>query len=327
MTLVLLPATAVLAVLIGTCLFLPLARRSQWLDTPNARSSHHQPTPSSGGLVIVPVLGALLLAAAVAEVWPARSPELGGLGAALVLCFLGAWDDRRPLGVRLRLLVQFAVASALVWAYGLFGSMPWAVAVLLVVLLVWLVNLYNFMDGIDGIAALQCVLTAGALAVLAWGTGAPHSFVIAAGVVAGSYLGFLGFNRPPALLFMGDAGSLPAGLLLGWLGLWATWDGLLAPMIWLILMSPFLLDTAATLLRRMGRGEPLGQAHRGHFYQRLSRQYQSHAAVLWRLLLLHLLWLYPLAGAVALELLPQWTAGAMALFPQLFLMAKWRALE
>lgn len=325
--LVLLPAAAVLAVFLGTSLFLPLARRSQWLDTPNARSSHQLPTPSSGGLVIVPVLGALLLGAALADAWPARWPELGSLGAALALCVLGAWDDRRPLGVRLRLLVQFAVVTGLLWAYGLFATLPLVVSGLLVVLFVWLVNLYNFMDGIDGIAALQCVLTAGALAVLAWATGGPHSFVIAAGVLAGSYLGFLAFNRPPAQLFMGDAGSLPAGLLLGWLGLWATRDGVLSPMIWLILMSPFLLDTAVTLLRRMGRGEPLGQAHREHFYQRLSRRYHSHAVVLRGLLLLHLLCLYPLAAAVALDLLPQWTAGAMALFPQLFLMAKCRRLE
>lgn len=321
----LLPGMVLAVVVLGILIYLPLATRL-WLDTPNARSSHHEPTPSSAGMVVVPVLVAVLLGAWYSGFWLASRAECIALGCALALCALGARDDRRSLSVPVRLLVQFAVASTLVAAYGVFGRFPLA-AIVLVVALAWLVNLYNFMDGIDGLAALQCVLCAATLGALGYLAGASGAFVIAAMVVAAAYLGFLVFNLPPARLFMGDAGSLPAGLLLGWLGLWSVLEGWLEPVVWLILMSPFLLDTGVTLLWRRWRGAALAQAHREHFYQRLARHHGSHGAVDRRLLVLQGLLLVPLAAGVVLELLPQWTAGALSLFPQLLLMAKWRRLE
>ncbi len=321
----LLPGITLVAVILGIVIYLPLATRL-WLDTPNARSSHHKPTPSSAGVVVVPVLVAVLLGAWFSGFWAVGYAECAALGGAAALCALGARDDRRSLSVRVRLLVQFAAAASLVTAYGLFSLFPLN-AIVLVIALVWLVNLYNFMDGIDGLAALQCVLSAATLGALGYLAGASAEFVMASAVVGAAYLGFLVFNLPPARLFMGDAGSLPAGLLLGWLGLWSALEGWLEPVVWLILMSPFLLDTGITLLRRRWRGEVLAQAHREHFYQRLARRYGSHGAVDRRLLVLHGLWLVPLAASVVLDLLPQWTAGALSLFPQLLLMAKWRRLE
>jgi UDP-N-acetylmuramyl pentapeptide phosphotransferase/UDP-N-acetylglucosamine-1-phosphate transferase len=64
---------------------------------------------------------------------------------------------------------------------------------------------------------------------------------------------------------MGDMGSLPIGLLTGWLLLVAG-SGHVAAAVLLPLY--FVADTTLTLLRRARAGEKLWEAHRTHFYQR-----------------------------------------------------------
>ena len=69
-----------------------------------------------------------------------------------------------------------------------------------------------------------------------------------------------------ARLFLGDVGSLPIGLLLGWLMLMLAGRGNLAAAVLLPLY--YLADATLTLIRRLAHGEPVWQAHRTHFYQR-----------------------------------------------------------
>jgi UDP-N-acetylmuramyl pentapeptide phosphotransferase/UDP-N-acetylglucosamine-1-phosphate transferase len=76
---------------------------------------------------------------------------------------------------------------------------------------------------------------------------------------------FAYFNRPVARLFLGDVGSLPIGLLLGWLLLLVAAGGHLVAAI--VMPLYYLADATITLLRRLLRGEPFWQAHRSHFYQ------------------------------------------------------------
>jgi UDP-N-acetylmuramyl pentapeptide phosphotransferase/UDP-N-acetylglucosamine-1-phosphate transferase len=78
-------------------------------------------------------------------------------------------------------------------------------------------------------------------------------------------IGFAPFNRPVAKLFLGDVGSLPIGLLLGWLLAMLAGNAHLVAAILLPLY--YLADATITLVRRLMKGEPLTQAHRSHFYQ------------------------------------------------------------
>jgi UDP-N-acetylmuramyl pentapeptide phosphotransferase/UDP-N-acetylglucosamine-1-phosphate transferase len=87
-----------------------------------------------------------------------------------------------------------------------------------------------------------------------------------AGALLGAMLGFAPFNRPVARLFLGDVGSLPIGLLLGWLLLQVAGRGHLAAAILLPLY--FVADATITLGRRVARSERVWEAHRSHFYQR-----------------------------------------------------------
>jgi UDP-N-acetylmuramyl pentapeptide phosphotransferase/UDP-N-acetylglucosamine-1-phosphate transferase len=79
-------------------------------------------------------------------------------------------------------------------------------------------------------------------------------------------VGFAPFNRPVAKIFLGDVGSLPIGLLLGWCLLQLAYHQQLAAA--LLLPLYYLSDATVTLLHRLVRREPFWTAHRSHFYQR-----------------------------------------------------------
>ncbi|WP_157976748.1 glycosyl transferase [Parahaliea mediterranea] len=234
------------------------------------------------------------LAATLGVEWPAAVGWL--LGFALFLMLLGVVDDVRGLSVRLRFALYGLCCLGVVVAL---AAPPkgghWWLVLPAVLALLWGLNLYNFMDGIDGLAALQCFFAAGAAGLLAWVYGGASQYALFCGLLAAAHLGFLLWNFPPARLFMGDAGSIPTGFLLGGLWLWGSIDGALAPEVWLILLAVFLTDATWTLIRRLLRGDNVLQAHREHLYQRLSRHWGSHLSVDFAFIAVLSLWLFPLA--------------------------------
>ncbi|MCL4531977.1 MAG: glycosyl transferase family 4, partial [Actinobacteria bacterium] len=141
-------------------------------------------------------------------------------------------------------------------------------------------NAYNFMDGIDGIAGSQAVVAAGTAASMAFWQG-EFGFALFAAVLAGGVAGFLLHNWPPARIFMGDVGSAFLGYTFAGLAVLSGngSGGGLPFAVWLILLGPFLFDSALTLVLRIARGERWYEPHRQHLYQRLVRQGWSHLAV------------------------------------------------
>jgi UDP-N-acetylmuramyl pentapeptide phosphotransferase/UDP-N-acetylglucosamine-1-phosphate transferase len=130
----------------------------------------------------------------------------------------------------------------------------------------WFVNLVNFMDGIDWMTVAEVVPVTAALVLFgALGDLMPSTMIVAA-ALCGATVGFAPFNRPVAKIFLGDVGSLPIGLLLGWCFLeLATRQQLTAA---LLLPLYYLADATVTLLRRLAKRERVWAAHRSHFYQR-----------------------------------------------------------
>ena len=192
------------------------------LARPNARSSHAAPTPQGGGIAVVTAaLASLWLGAALAGL--AGEAQLAGLTlAAAILALIGVVDDIRGLGPVPRLLVQ-AVAVGVVIAtlpsdVRIVPLLPRALEwVLLLVGGVWFVNLVNFMDGIDWMTVAETVPIAAGAALLGLIGAVPLSTVLVALALLGATIGFAPFNRPVARLFLGDVGSLPIGLMLGWI--------------------------------------------------------------------------------------------------------------
>jgi len=269
------------------------------MDHPNSRSLHETPTPRIGGLGVMTGVFA-------AAVWLADAALLPVMLAAFVLAAVSLLDDVRGLPVALRFLAHFVAAAGCLLALGLTG---WALmgAVLAVV---WMTNLYNFMDGADGLAGGMAAIGFGALALAAiWG-GAPGLAMLCASIAAAA-LAFLRFNFPPARIFMGDAGSIPLGFLAAVLGILGVQQNLWPWLFPLLVFSPFIIDTSVTLARRGLRGEKIWQAHRSHYYQRVVLLGASHRQLA---LAAYMLMLASAALAFALLLLPQFTAGLLALW-------------
>ena len=244
------------------------------LAKPNIRSSHQRSTPQGGGLAVIAVtLGvASLLAVSIGGITTSFGSDLFGIfSATLLVALVGAADDISALPVSARLLLQ-AVAVALVIStlpadLSIIPVMPaWAERALLFAGMLWFVNLVNFMDGLDWMTVAEVVPVAAGLALAGLLGALPAYAVVVALSLLGAMLGFAPFNRPAARIFLGDVGSLPIGLLLGWLLVLLAGRGHVAAAFLLPLY--YLADATITLLRRLVNGEKIWQAHRTHFYQR-----------------------------------------------------------
>ena len=251
------------------------------LDVPNERSLHSQPTPRGGGLVIVvAVLVGLAVILVKNRDWPWHQTA-GFFAGALLIAGVSWLDDLRSLSNRLRIIVHFSAAAMMIAGSGgviaLPDTLPWVMAA--GITLVWvagLTNAYNFMDGIDGIAGLQGVV--GGIAWFVLARDPANGSLSALGLlVALASLGFLFHNWPKARIFMGDVGSAFLGFV------FASMPLLLKPPLpflsALLVVWPFVFDTAFTFLRRLRRGERVFSAHRSHLYQRLVIAGWSHRRV------------------------------------------------
>lgn len=275
-------------------LTLQLVQRAGLIAHPNQRSSHKAPTPTGGGLGIM-VLILSYLGVVVAPEASIGSYWLVAIGG---LAVIGLWDDFADIKARFRLPVQLGAVGLMIWSLlSLAGGWPDAALmqiwwVLAALGLLWFVNLYNFMDGIDGIAAMQCFTFCLAVQIISGGVPGWAGALI--WLLAGSSLGFLCFNWPPARIFMGDVGSQGLGLLLG--GLVLLLEGMHSVSIpaSVILLSVFWFDASYTLAVRLFTGQPIAQAHRSHLYQRLAQRY-GHLFTTLSFLVFMSVWLLPLA--------------------------------
>ncbi|MGY3691300.1 UDP-N-acetylmuramyl pentapeptide phosphotransferase/UDP-N-acetylglucosamine-1-phosphate transferase [Bradyrhizobium sp. USDA 3240] len=251
------------------------------LAKPNARSSHRIPTPQGAGIAVI---AATLLAGGLVIVL-AGSPDLTipftVFAACLFIAVVGFADDIRSLPVVPRLLLQAAAVAAVVFSapadLRLVAACPvWLERGLLLVAGLWFVNLVNFMDGLDLMTAAEAVPITVAVALLGSFGHVPAACALVAAALCGALLGFAPFNRPVAKIFLGDVGSLPIGLLLGWCLLELALHQQFAAA--LLLPLYYLTDATVTLFRRIARREPFWSAHRSHFYQRAT----DNGFVVWR---------------------------------------------
>jgi UDP-N-acetylmuramyl pentapeptide phosphotransferase/UDP-N-acetylglucosamine-1-phosphate transferase len=239
---------------------------------PNARSSHKLPTPRGGGIAVVGatalVSGGVLFFSRTAGA--SILPLVVILAAVLLIAAVGVLADKRPIGATPRLVLQsFAVTAVLATLppeLRLFPVLPyWSERILLLIGTLWFVNLVNFMDGLDWMTVVEVAPITGALAAIGFLGFLPWPDIVISLALCGASVGFAFFNRPVAKLFLGDVGSLPIGLLLGWLLLVLAGSGCRAAA--LLLPLYYLADGTITLLCRAANREVIWRAHRSHFYQ------------------------------------------------------------
>lgn len=267
------------------------------LARPNARSSHSVPTPQGGG---VAVIVAAIVSAGLFDT-AADHVLLIVFAAAILLASVGAYDDLRTMPVFPRLLLQAVavgvVLSTLPSGFHLVTTLPvWAERALLLIGGLWFVNLVNFMDGLDWITVAEVVPVTAALTLFGFYGHLPLNPTLVALALCGAMIGFAPFNRPVAKLFLGDVGSLPIGLLIGWCLLQLAGSGHLFAA--LLLPLYYLADATITLLKRLMRGEAVWIAHRSHFYQQATRNGFSVMQVVTEVFVLNIV----LAGLAALTI-------------------------
>jgi len=273
----------------GVWVTIRLARKGGVMDFPNERSSHSVPTPRMGGIAMV---AAVVLSytswvfLVSGEIFWVRAIWAVPLFA-LAMSGLGLWDDLSGLSPLFRFSVQIAGSVAILFvlamkvpSFQLAGYsvhpaiwVPFAAA-----WVVWMLNLYNFMDGIDGLAGGEAAVAA-SFFFLVFAHYGESGWAAANLFIAAASMGFLVHNWPPATVFMGDAGSVFLG---GFFGMQTVAASLMTPIPFVVLVLPFsnfILDTTATLIRRIRRGEKWYNAHRSHFYQRMTDFGWSHARV------------------------------------------------
>ena len=233
---------------------------------------------------------------------------LGVLVAAAGLTLLGALDDAYTLSVPLRLTGQALAAIVTVVSLPedfrlLPGLMPEIMEdVLMVIGTIWFVNAVNFLDGLDWMTVAQVVPITLGVAVLHVLGAVPATVTLLALALLGAVLGFAIFNKHPASIFLGDAGSLPIGLCLAFMLIFVAKTDLASA---LLLSLYTLADSTVTLFRRFMAGERVFSAHRMHFYQRAVVEGLSVPQVTARIFLLGLL----LAGLAIAAMLADSLAG------------------
>lgn len=299
------------------------AERLGLMDRPGARKVHQHPIPLGGGIgiwfavVFTFLIGGifvwLLRNSTLANLQPMINlPEelsvyfpgmvyrfgqlLGLLAAGTVLMVLGLADDRYGLKWQIRLGVEFAVASFVVFGLGMqltaFLPWGWVAGLISIVWIVALVNSFNMLDNMDGLSGGVAAIAATMLAIMLLSTPAQPQIFVAAMllVLVGGLLGFLVHNWPPAKIFMGDAGSYFVGFWIACCTLLATYAGsktsqphaILAPVF--VLAIP-LYDMISVIMIRVSEGRSPFEGDKRHFSHRLVELGQTKKQAVWTIYL------------------------------------------
>lgn len=279
-----------------------VARRLGAMTAVRSRDVHDSVTPRLGGVAMLAgVVAAWLIAS--------RIPFLSGLfqesrqawailAAAIVVCLVGALDDKWDLDWVTKLAGQTLAAFLLAWQGVQFTSLPifgitllspLTLLVLTVLVVLVSMNAVNFVDGLDGLAAGVMAIGGTAFFVYAYiltrntdTTDYSSLAALVTAVLIGICLGFLPHNLTRARIFMGDSGSMLLGLLLAASTITITGKIDPAQLSGADLFAQFLpillpigvmfipiLDFGLAVVRRVGSGRSPFHADAMHLHHRL----------------------------------------------------------
>jgi UDP-GlcNAc:undecaprenyl-phosphate GlcNAc-1-phosphate transferase len=265
------------------------------VDRPNLdRKTQKEPVPYLGGVAIaigitVASFAALLYSDFSTETF---NKALSVLLPAILISAMGLYDDLKSLDPWPRLVAQ-SFAGVLVAIYlienDILGQAFNNQVLNYAVTILWIVgicNAINFFDNLDGGASGTVAVISIFLFAIAFDQGQLLVSALAV-VTAGATLGFLIWNRSPAKIYMGDAGALFLGVIIGVLTIRLKpevapqWRSLSIP---LLLMAVPILDTTTVVISRLSRGiSPFtgGRDHLSHRLVRKGLERRATAYVLW----------------------------------------------
>jgi UDP-GlcNAc:undecaprenyl-phosphate GlcNAc-1-phosphate transferase len=251
----------------------PIARRAALthgiVDTPDGvLKQQRQPVPYLGGLAIY-----VAFLVALGFTFEFRQDVLGIVLAGTLVMLLGLIDDFGVLSPSTKLVGQLLAVFVLVKTGIRIEIAAWPDWLNVAVTVFWMVgiiNAFNLLDIMDGLSAgVGLVSACFLLGVALWNGDTTIAFMLTA--LIGSLLGFLRYNFHPAKIYMGDAGSLFLGLMLGALAMIGQYThhhhvSLVTPL--LILGVP-IFDTLFVIYIRLLRGLPILRGSPDHMPLRL----------------------------------------------------------
>ncbi len=259
--------------LVGSPVAHHFAGRLGLVDVPGSapHKTHRQPTPLTGGLVLV-----LALWLTYAIVRPRLDQQVSAIlvGATWMMVW-GALDDRFDLAPYWKLGGQLFAAGLLI-AFGIQVHVTRIAGVDLGLTVIWvvgLVNAFNLVDSKDGLAIGLASVAAAFFMLVTIDAGQPVLSSLSAGLL-GACLGVYFFNTSPAFLFLGDSGAQVLGFILAAVGIAYVPAGAGLPqgVTWftpiLVLGMP-IFDTTLVVISRLRRHRPIYRAGRDHTYHRL----------------------------------------------------------
>ncbi len=283
-----------------------LALRVGAVDAPTlARKTQKEPIPYLGGVAIAVGIVGASYGSLLAVDFTLENFELASfvLIPAIAISAMGLWDDLKGLEPWPRLVAQTAtgiIVAVILTATDTMGFAFDSQVLNYAITVLWIVgvcNSINFFDNHDGGAAGTVAVITFFLFFIAYDR--QQVLVSALAIVtAGATAGFLLWNRHPAKIYMGDAGSLFLGIIISVLtirlspGVVPTYKSLAIP---LFLMATPILDTTVAVISRIARGISPFQGGRDHLSHRLMRKGLNRritAFTLWGLAALY--------GAIAL---------------------------
>ena len=283
-----------------------LALRVGAVDAPTlARKTQKEPIPYLGGVAIAVGIVGASYGSLLAVDFTLENFELASfvLIPAIAISAMGLWDDLKGLEPWPRLVAQTvtgAIVAVILTATDTMGFAFDSQVLNYAITVLWIVgvcNSINFFDNHDGGAAGTVTVITFFLFFIAYDR--QQVLVSALAIVtAGATAGFLLWNRHPAKIYMGDAGSLFLGIIISVLtirlspGVVPTYKSLAIP---LFLMATPILDTTVAVISRIARGISPFQGGRDHLSHRLMRKGLNRritAFTLWGLAALY--------GAIAL---------------------------
>jgi len=222
------------------------------LDGPESHLIAKKGTPTMGGFLILLALGAgTLLWANLANryVWVVLLVTLGFGAIGFIDDYLKV-TKRNTAGISAKLKFVAAIVIALIAALIVSQGSPSALRYQLalpffkevlvpltavgfigfaVLVMVGASNAVNLTDGLDGLAIVPVMIAAGVFGLISYLVGnavfanylqlhavpGAGELAVFCAALVGASLGFLWFNAPPAMVFMGDTGSLALGGALG----------------------------------------------------------------------------------------------------------------
>jgi UDP-GlcNAc:undecaprenyl-phosphate/decaprenyl-phosphate GlcNAc-1-phosphate transferase len=241
------------------------------VDRPDGRlKGQRDPVPYLGGLAIF-----LAFLLAIAFTLRFRDEVLAMLLAGSIMVIVGLVDDLGQIGPSTKLLGQ-AVAVLVLVKSGIYIKLTfvpvWVALPLSVLWLLAVTNAFNLIDIMDGLSAGTAAVAAAALFTAAIWNGRHESATLLAGL-CGACLGFLRLNFEPARIYMGDAGSLPLGLLLGALAMnnGYTENNRIAAVAPALILGVPLFDMLFVMYVRRRRGLPVMLGSPDHVALRLRK--------------------------------------------------------